>query len=135
MRGAKPEFWNRNFVAELFKHHFYRHPALDLVRLDAVKVRGEFASFFQFDDDYCVRNLGGEGRMINLMHDIEAENLTASGDWDPARLGRVTLRAYLVRGKSQHATSGALLHHQAALAGAVEKLGHVGRDCGNWFIA
>ena len=135
MRGAKSEFRNRDFVAELFKHYFYRHPAFDLVRLDTVEVRNEFASFFKLDDDYCVRDLGGEGRMINLMHDVEAENFTASGDRDPARLGRVTLLAYLVRGKSQHAASGALLHHQAALAGAVEKLGHVGGDSWDRFIA
>src|ERR1700730_19029529 len=110
------------------------------MRLDAVEVRNEFASFFQFDDDYCVRDLGGEGRMINLVHDVEAEYFTAPGYRDPARLGRVALRAYLVSGKSQHAASAALLHHQAALAGAVKKFAHVRRDgrdrfAGNRFAA
>ena len=91
MRGPESEFRNRYFITELFKHHLNRHPAFDLMRLDAVEVRDEFASFFKFDDDYCVGNLGGESGVINLVHNIETKHFAAAGNRDPARLGGVTL--------------------------------------------
>jgi hypothetical protein len=71
--------------------------------------------------------------MIELMHYIEAEDLAATADGDPSRVRRIAFRAEVVRRESELAATVALLDHQAAGAGTVEELAHVGGDSRNGF--
>jgi hypothetical protein len=67
------------------------------------------------------------------MHDIEAEDFTASADRDPSRGGRVAPGAKIAGWEPELPAAVAFLDHQAPSARAVEKLPHLGGDCGDGF--
>src|ERR1700684_512232 len=99
-RGAEPEFRDRHIFVKFFESNLYRHPAPYVVRLDAKQVRDELASLFELDDYDRVRHLVGAAGVIELMHYIEAEDLAATADRDPARGRRVAFGAEVVGGES-----------------------------------
>src|SRR5262249_17754956 len=97
------------------------------------QVRHHLGAFRQSHDDHRVRNLGGESRMIHLVHDVEAEDFAAPGDGDPFRIGRQALRADRAGGKTVRTARRAPLHAELVELGTLEEGAHVGSDDGNGF--
>src|SRR5579864_167915 len=91
--GAWPELRQSHLVAEFFEHHLNLHPTLYLVRLDPNEIRDDLRPFLQSNNNDGVGHFGGKRGVVNLVHDVEAVDLAAAADLDPARPGRQTIRA------------------------------------------
>ncbi len=89
----RPELRQSYLVVQFFEHHLNLHPALYLVRLDLDEIGDDLRPFLQFNNNDGVGHLGGEGGVVNLVHNVEAVDLAPAADPDPARPGRETIRA------------------------------------------
>src|SRR5579885_3215441 len=77
------EHRQRYLVVELFERDLDRHPAPDLMRVDADHVGEHFGPLLKLNRGNRVRDLAGEGRMIDAMHNNEAVNFALAADRGP----------------------------------------------------
>src|SRR5207249_10253702 len=82
----------------------------------------------ELDHHHRVRHLGGEARVVDLVHDGVAEDGAAPGDRRPLRLAREAAAAEVARREAMGPAAAAALHDQLVAARGLPEGRHLARD-------
>src|SRR5712692_7265710 len=127
-RAASAELGQRHLGRDVLEHDLDRHADLDLPRWAVDQVRDEARALLQLDHHHRVRHLGGEARVIDLVHDGVAEDGAASRDGRPLRLAREAAAAEVARREAVRPAGAAALHDQLVAARGFPEGRHLARD-------
>ena len=82
-----------------------------------IRLVSSLAAFLELHEDDGVRDLGGEPGMVDLVHDVEADDRAAPGRGDPLGVAAEAAAANLTRREPALTAALAALHDEPPLAG------------------
>src|SRR5512142_1257445 len=95
--GPGPELRQGDLVGALLERNLDWQADAHPLGRTADQVGEQSSAFLELDEDDGVRDLGGEPGMVDLVHDVEADDRTTPGGGDPLGVAAEAATANLAR--------------------------------------